>query len=211
MKILLTTALMAVTLLPAAEPFHFEVYRNKLPRREPGALDINEHGISYRSDDGKTALTLPFEDIREADVSVPGRIRLLTYDVLKRAMIFRLREGLQDEGLARFLAEHLHRPVVGSYGLTQQNAYRIPAYHRGLLSGSHGTLIIGSTGIEFASKKAKDSRTWLYRDIQTIGTPDPFHFRVSTYAETFTFDLKDRLPESAYRLATDKVYGFDML
>ena len=205
MKILLTTALMAVTLLPAAEPFHFEVYRNKLPRREPGALDINEHGISYRSDDGKTALTLPFEDIREADVSVPGRIRLLTYDVLKRALIFHLREGVQEETLGRFLAEHLPRPVIAAYGVIQQNAYRIPAYHRGVLSGSHGTLIIGSAGIEFASKRTKDSRTWLYRDIQTIGTSDPFHFRVTTYAETFTFDLKERLPEDAYRLAWQEV------
>ena len=82
--------------------------------------------------------------------------------------------------------------------------------HRGVLSGSHGTLIIGSAGIEFASKKAKDSRTWLYRDIQTIGTPDPFRFRVTTYAETFTFDLKERLPDEAYRLAWREVYGLGL-
>ena len=207
MKTLLIAAL-GLTLLQAAEPFHFEVYRNKLPRHQPGSLDINERGIAYRSDDGKTSLTLPFEDIREADVSVPGLIRIETYDALKRDLIFHLRAGTQDEALGRFLAEHLHRPVISSYALTQANAYRIPAYHRGILSGSHGTLIIGSAGIEFASQKAKDSRTWLYRDIQTIGTPDPFHFRVSTYAETFTFDLKERLPEDAYRLASDKVYGY---
>jgi hypothetical protein len=80
-----------------------------------------------------------------------------------------------------------------------------------MLGGSHGTLVIGSTGIEFASQKPKDSRTWLYRDIQTIGTPDPFHFRVTTYAETFTFDLKERLPEGAYRLAWQEVYDLLVL
>jgi hypothetical protein len=165
--------------------------------------------MSYRSDDRRTALTLRFEDIREADVSVPGRIRIVTYDVLKRDLKFHLRQGIQDEALGRFLAEHLQRPVIAAYGVTQQNAYRIPAYHRGVVSGSHGTLVIGSAGIEFTSKRAKDSRTWLYRDIQTIGTSDPFHFRVTTYAETFTFDLKQRLPDEAYRLASDKVYGLE--
>jgi hypothetical protein len=213
MKTLFIALMMAIPLLHAAGPFHFEVFRTKLPRNEPGALDMNEGGISYRSDDGKTEYALPFADIREADVSVPGRIRLRTFDVTKRRLggnkelVFRLREGAQDEALGHFLAEHLVRPVVGSYGLSQKNAYQIPAYHRGALSGSHGTLTIGSTGIEFSSKKEKDSRTWLYRDIQTVGTPDPFRFRVTTYVETFTFDLKERLPEEAYRLAWQEVYN----
>jgi len=213
MKTLCTAVLIAVTLLHAAGPFHFEVYRTRLLRDEPGKLDINERGVSYQSDDEKTAYTLSFTDIRQADVSAPGRITVETYDVVKRRLggnkeiVFRLREGAQDEALARFLAERLSRPVVGVYGLAQKSAYQIPAYHRGALSGSHGTLIIGSAGIEFTSKRAKDSRTWLYRDIQTIGAPGPFRFRVTSYAETFTFDLKERLPEAAYTLAWQQVYN----
>ena len=212
LKTLCACLLMTATLLEAAAPFHFAVYRKKLLRDELGQLEIGELGVTYRSDDGKTSYTLSFADIREADVSVPGRITIETYDVVKRRLggnreiVFRLRDGTQDNALGRFLAEHLTRPVVGSYDLAQKKAYSIPVYHREMLGGSHGTLVIGSTGIEFASKKPKDSRTWLYRDIQTIGAPDPFHFRVTTYAETFTFDLKERLPEAAYRLAWQEVY-----
>lgn len=203
---------MTATLLGGADPFHFAVYRKKLLRDEPGQLEIGDSGVTYRSDDGKTSYALSFTDIREANVSVPGRITIETYDVVKRRLggdkeiVFRMRSGAQDSTLARYFADHLTHPVVGSYDLSQRKAYTIPAYHRELLGGSHGALIIGSTGIEFASKKPKDSRTWLYRDIQTIGTPDPFHFRVTTYAETFTFDLKERLPEGAYRLAWQEVY-----
>jgi len=41
------------------------------------------------------------------------------------------------------------------------------------------------------------SQTGKYSEIQTIGGSDPFSFRVTTLAETFTFDLKDRLAEDA--------------
>jgi hypothetical protein len=216
MKTLCAFALMSATILSGSEPFSFEVKRTiTLLRNERGKLEINDGGVSYRSDDGKTVYALSFPDIREADVSVPGRITIETFDVVKRRLggnkqlVFRLRESTQDEALGRFLAEHLRRPVVGSYALPQENAFEIPAYHRGVLSGSPGTLSIGSAGIQFASKRGKDSRTWLYRDIQTIGTSDPFHFRVTTYAETFTFDLKERLPEAAYALAWQAVYNLE--
>jgi hypothetical protein len=122
---------------------------------------------------------------------------------------FRLRHGAHGTDLAQFLAGHLKRPVVGAYPLPDDGGFEISAYHRRLLSGAHGKLIIGSDGIRFLSDKAKEPRTWLYRDIETIGNSDPFHFRVATYAETFTFDLKERLPEEAYRLVWQKVYRLE--
>ncbi len=85
--------------------------------------------------------------------------------------------------------------------------FRDPCLSPGSSLRFSATLSIGSAGIQFASKRGKDSRTWLYRDIQTIGTSDPFHFRVTSYAETFTFDLKERLPKAAYDLAWQAVYG----
>jgi len=47
---------------------------------------------------------------------------------------------------------------------------------------------------------------WRYSEIQTIGGSDPFSFRVTTLTETFTFDLKERLPKEAYELVWRRVY-----
>ena len=217
MRLLLFSFLLSTAAFAeAATPFEFAVYRTKLPRHEPGQLTINESGVSYRSENGKTSLTLPFLDIREADLSDPVRITLTTYDIAKlrlggnRVISFRLREGTHAEDLARYFSEHLKRPVVGAYALPDEGAVEIPAYHRELLGGSHGTLLIGPDGIRFVSKKAKESRTWLYQDINTIGRGDAFHFRLSTSAETYTLDLKERLPESAYRLAWQRVYNLGL-
>jgi hypothetical protein len=205
----------SAALLDAAAPFSFAVYRTKLTRDEPGQLEISESGVRYHADKKKTSITLPFADIRRADVSDPSRITLETFDITKRRLggrkvfSFRLRRGGHDAELAQFLAEHLKRPVVGAYPLPNDGDFEISAYHRRLLSGAHGKLIIGSDGIRFLSDKAKEPRTWLYRDIETIGNSGPFHFRVTTYAETFSFDLKERLPEEVYRLAWQKVYRLE--
>src|SRR5712692_7885464 len=123
LKGLLVCLLSAVPLLDASDAFHYRVARVRTMRNERGQLDISESGASYRSDNGKTAIQLPFSDIREADVSDPTKIRLETYHILKRRLTgrrvyaFQLREGRHDEGLARFLTERLARPVVGHYSI----------------------------------------------------------------------------------------------
>ena len=76
-------------------------------------------------------------------------------------------------------------------------------------SGAHGKLEIGPEFIRFATEKSADSRTWLYRHVQTIGNSDPFHFRLSTFAETYMLDLKERLPPEAYDHAWERVYGME--
>jgi hypothetical protein len=207
------TLLLALVLgVKAQDQFRFPVYREKTLHDERGKLEISETALSYRSDNGKASFTLPFSEIREADTSDPRRIRLTTYDVVKRrlggheVLTFRLEEGKYREDLTRFFAAHIERPVIGTYGVPTENTFEIPAYHRELLGGSHGRLVIGREAIRFLTKNPKESRTWLYRDIETIGGRSPFDFRITTYAETFTFDLKERLPDKAYRLAWEEIY-----
>ncbi len=67
-------------------------------------------------------------------------------------------------------------------------------------------LEIGDEAIRFVSDTPADSRTWLYRDIETIGRPDSFRFRITTNRETYVVELKSELPEPAYELAWRKVY-----
>src|SRR5437879_5426781 len=81
--LILCFLLSTVAVAEGATPFEFAVYRTKLPRHEPGQLKINESGVSYLSESGKTSLTLPFLDIREADLSDPTRITLTMYDIAK--------------------------------------------------------------------------------------------------------------------------------
>jgi hypothetical protein len=151
--------------------FQFAVYRGKtLGRHERGLLAISDSAVSYSSDNGKTSFSLSFADIKRADLSDASRIELEAYDISKwrlgreKVLSFRLREGKHGEDLARFLTARLKRPVVSSYGLpSAEDAVSIPAYHRDLLGGAHGGLVIDPEGIRFESKKPKQSRTWLYR------------------------------------------------
>jgi hypothetical protein len=69
-------------------------------------------------------------------------------------------------------------------------------------------LEIGQVSIQFVSDKPADSRSWLYRDIETIGRPDSYSFRVTTKRETYVFELKNELPGPAYQFAWSKVYNF---
>jgi hypothetical protein len=201
-----------VTGANAADEFRYQVFRSKFPRDEAGQLEISRAGVAYRSDNGKTKLQIRLVDILEADLSDPKAIRLETYDVVKRRLTgrrthtFRLREGKHDEVLVRFLVDSIPRPVIGSYGSASSGAFEIWAYHRHRLGGCHGKLQISAENIRFASENPEDSRTWLYIDMETIGTMTPFHFRVTTLAETYNFDLKERLPEGAYRLAWQQLY-----
>jgi len=207
---------------PAPPPkFEFSVVRVRsgmglsLRQKEAGHLIFSESGASYSSANGKISVRLPYSDIREADVSDPRNIRLTTYDVLKRNPLehrsykFHLDKD-HGSDLAAFLAERLKRPVIGAYdvgGDGHFTHFTVPVYHRHLFGGAHGALEIGPDGIQFKTEAKADSRTWLFRDIQTIGSSGPFNFRVSTETETYNFDLKERLPEQAYDLGWAKTYG----
>jgi len=198
----------------AVGEFRYEVKRDKLWGGEPGVLTVDEGGIQYRSENGKTALAFAFEDIRKADVSDPRRIRLYTYDRAKKRLTgaqrfkFDLREGPISSALTHVLAVRLHRPVVGSYPVEKTDV-EIPAYHRHGLGGCHGVLRFGSAGVAFESEAPKHSRTWRFEDIQTVGTMNAFHFRLTSYAETFNFDLKERLSPEDYRSLWRRVYTND--
>ncbi len=182
-----------------------------LLKKERGRLIFSDSGVTYKSQNGKTSIELPYADIREADVSEPRKVRLETYNILKsnpfenRSYEFRLGES-HGSDLAQFLSEHLKRPVIGAYDLSGADRFTVPAYHRHVFGGAHGVLEIGPDGIQFKAEAKGDSRTWLYRDIQTLGSSGPFNFRVSTESETYTFDLKERLSARAYDLAWSKVY-----
>lgn len=183
----------------------------KLQRDVRGVLQFSHTGILFKSSDGKTTVNLDYADVKKADVSDPEKIGIETYDIRalnpleRHAYEFKLKKA-HGPDLVHFLVDHIQRPVVGDSG-ANDFTFHVPAYHRHITGGAHGTLEIGSAGIRFVTKAKADSRTWLYRDIDTIGSSGPFNFRVTTPAETYNFDLKQRLPEGAYDLAWRYTYN----
>jgi hypothetical protein len=195
------------------DAFDLKVEHVRILKNQPGDLHIDSRGIMFRSHDRKTSVSIPIEDLREADVADPRALRFQTYEVHKwkpmerREYVFRAAEEAPVEALARFLTARVHRPVVGHYGSTSK--FQISAFHRRTRSGTHGILEIGDEAIRFVSDKPADSRTWLYRDIETIGRPDSYRFRVTTNRETYVVELKSELPDAAYEFAWSKVYNLE--
>jgi len=193
--------------------FDLQVTRVRVLRNQPGDLHIDPAGLTFRSSDGKTTITIPMQDLREADVAHPRALRFATYEVQKwkpierREYTFRAQPDAPVEVLAQFLAAHIYRPIVGHYATASQ--FRVAAYHRRTLGGTDGTLEIGQDSIRFVSDKSADSRTWRYRDIETIGKPDSFRVRVTSNRENYVLELKAELPEAAYQFAWDKVYNLE--
>ena len=91
----------------------------------------------------------------------------------------------------------------------EESQFQAAAYHRRMRAGTSGLLKIGQESIQFVSDKPADSRTWLYRDIETIGRPDSFRLRVTTNRETYVLELKEDLPEAAYELAWSRIYNLE--
>lgn len=191
--------------------FDLKVERIRFGRNQAGTLHIDLHGLSFRSNDGKTDISIAMEDLREAAVADPRSLRFQAYDVRKwnpverQEYTFRAEPDAPVEGLARFFAARLARPVVGHYGAGAR--FRVGAFHRQIRGGTQGMLEIGDDSIRFVSDRQADSRTWRYRDIETIGRPDAYRFRVTTTRETYVVELKSLLPEAAYQFAWGKVYG----
>lgn len=212
-KACLTLLLCGACAAQAAEAFRFLVVRDKFLGGESGQLTIADAGITYQSDNAKTSLQFIYADVRKVNVSRSNVIRLQIYDRLKRKFTgrrsykFRLQDNAVDSKLARFLAERVARPLVGAYELPEEAAREIPAYHRHRLRGCHGVLRITEEGIHFLSEKPADSRTWLYREVQTIGSADPFNLRITSFAATYMFDLKNRLPEGEYRFMWQRIHN----
>src|ERR1700694_1098123 len=106
--------------------FDLKAPRIRIGRNQRGDLHIDAEGVAFRSSDGKTTVTIPMKDLREADVADTRALRFETYEVQKwkplkrREFTFWTQPDAPIEELARFLAARVHHPVVGHYATTSQ-------------------------------------------------------------------------------------------
>jgi hypothetical protein len=216
MRVLALTVLMPLFAMPAPADsvFDLKVNRVRTLHDQPGDLHIDIQGITFRSTDGKTTIAIPTKDLRDVSVADSHALRFGTYEVQRWKPFerveytFRAPPDTSIEELGNFLTAHVHRTVVAHYPAESQ--FQAAAYHRRVRGGASGLLRISAESIQFVSDKPADSRTWLYRDIDTIGRPDSFSFRVTTNRETYVLELKEDLPEAGFQLAWTRVYGLDM-
>ena len=214
-RVFALTVLMPLFTMAAPENrvFDLKVTRVRTLKDQPGDLHIDDQGIAFRSGDGKTSITIAMKDLRDVSVADPHALRFGTYEVQKWKPVerveytFRTPPDTSVEELGTFLTARVHRTVVGHY--PEESQFQVAAYHRRVRAGTSGLLRIGPESIQFVSDKPADSRTWLYRDIETIGRPDSFRFRVTTNRETYVLELKEDLPEAAYELAWSKTYHLE--
>jgi hypothetical protein len=172
--------------------------------------------INYEASDGKHSQQWPYLDIQRLDVS-STRVSFETYqsqgwEKLKRDKIFefRLLEGQLTAETQEFLRSKLSRPMVGRLiGTTGSDMGLLLVRHRHRLGGCEGELRVEKDRLLYSTDLARDKRAWTFDEIETIGSPDPYHLRVTTYNETFTFDLKKALEEKAYRFLWAKVHRLD--
>jgi hypothetical protein len=216
MRFFALTALLPLfaTAAPEGSVFDLKVNLVRTLHNQPGDLHIDTRGIEFRSTDGKTTIAIPMKDLRDVNVADAHALRFGTYEVQKWKPVerveytFRAPPDTSVEELGSFLALHVHRAVVGHY--PEESQFQAAAYHRRARAGTSGLLMIGPESIQFVSDKPADSRTWLYRDIETIGRPDSFRFRVTTNRETYVLELKENLPEAGFQFAWSRVYGLEV-
>lgn len=174
--------------------------------KEQGDFTFGSEGIEFRSEKGRT-LKLPFLEVQTFLLS-PHRLVIETYQNRERHLpgMKRYRFDLDQAvppPIAAELARGVQRPSQNAVPYADSQAIAIPAHHRTGRGGTNGVLRLRDGGIDYVTEAAGDSRSWRWADLQTLSDPDPNHLLIFGYRDTYTFDLKEALPQSLYYRLVD--------
>lgn len=183
-------------------------------RTARGTLIFNDKGVEFKSDP-KFSHRWPFFEIQTFDLS-PRRLVLTSYENRgkrlpgDRRFRFDLTESVSP-GMAAELARRVAKPVKnGVPAGNVQGFAAIPARHTTRTGGSNGVLHFREEGIDYVAASKQDGRSWRWSDIQTLAHPDPYHFRVGAFRETFEFELKEPMSKELFDRLWDRVYAGDL-
>lgn len=217
MRVTLVTSLIISFILTKvcfAEPMEFRVTHDHSLGSCEGQLVLTDRDIRYEASNGKHSRSWAYIDIQKLDVASPMRLVLKTFEShswkkLESDKVFEF--SLLDAKLGpeqqEFLREKLKRPMVARLAEKSDQEFDILLVrHRHRLGGCEGQLSVEEERLIYLTDHAKDNRVWKLRDIETLGAPDPYQLRVTTYNETFTFDLKSPLDPKVYDSIWRKVY-----
>jgi len=173
-----------------------------------GDLLVGANGIEFRSGKGQT-LKLPYLEVQTFHLS-PHSLVIETYQNRKKHMpgVERLRFEMTESvspQVAADLAKEVQRPSQNAVPDPTVQGIVIPAHHRSLAGGTNGILRFRDGGIDYVTNAPDDSRSWRWADLQTLSSPDPYHLLAFGYRDTYSFDLKELLPQSLYYRLVDEI------
>ncbi|MGH9446312.1 MAG: hypothetical protein ACRD3O_11385 [Terriglobia bacterium] len=180
-------------------------------KRQTGTLILSVDGVEFCARRGQSR-RWSFTGIKTFDVT-PRRFALTTYQNKgwhrpgDRQYRFHLSRPMPPDVAAR-LAELVGKPIINGDPSSQQKSFAsIPARHRTLTGGTNGVLHFTQTGISYITAHSQGARSWRWADIQTLANPDPYHFRVGGYRETFDFELKEPMSQTLFDRLWSYVYA----
>jgi hypothetical protein len=175
---------------------------------EKGDLLVGANGIEFRSGKGQT-LKLSYLEMQTFHLS-PHSLVIETYQNRKKHMpgVERLRFEMSESvspQVAADLAREVQRPSQNAVPDPTAQGIVIAAHHRSLAGGTNGILRFRDGGIDYVTDAPGDSRSWRWADLQTLSSPDPYHLLAFGYRDTYSFDLKELLPQSLYYRLVDEI------
>lgn len=176
-----------------------------------GTLVFNERGVEFLPKKG-SPLRWSYVEIQSFHLSA-RRLDLESYQNRgwhfpgDREFHFNLMNAVPLT-IAEEFARRLQKPVENGRPNPNVSAFAsIPARHRTFGGGTNGVLRFRNGGIDYVSTGGRGSRSWRWADIETIANPDPYHFRVQGYRETFEFELKKPMNPKLFDRLWDDVYA----
>lgn len=181
-------------------------------RAAKGTLIFNNTGIEFHSDNPRFSHRWSYVEVKTLDMT-PRRLVITGYENRNyhipgdRQYHFTLSRRMSP-AVAAQLADLVGKPVInGDPGSHGEDFATIPARHRTLTGGTNGALRFSKEGIAYVTIRGKGGRNWRWTDIQTLAHPDPYHFTVGGYRETFDFELKRRMSQALFDRLWDHQYG----
>jgi hypothetical protein len=183
-----------------------------------GNLTFSSTNIRYETTEKGHSKTWSYPDVKYFEIISKNQIVIHTFEdsgLLRlgedRGYEFNLTGGKISDDLYKLLVEKSPRAVVNRLIPPDSPIVQeIPVRHRHNLGGCEGTLIIGEDKVIYKTAHKDDSRVWQLKDLESFASIDPFHLRLSTAFETFNFDLKLPLEQSAQDLLWKAVYAPDI-
>ena len=207
--------LLALALRADAQEFRYQVSRDKLVGSAKGELIIRGEGVEYRAEKETDGRAWAYWEIKLLEILSPTRVRIRTYEdgpVWKlgkdRDFTFDILGAELTQEVSDFLRGRITRPFVTSFTAGGgAPVAEVPVKHLHRFGGCQGVLKIFRDRLVYEAEGGHDSRSWLWKDIRSVGRPDRFRFEVVTYepqfggpARNFDFSLKEEMPDAAYDL-----------
>jgi hypothetical protein len=188
--------------------------RQLLKKAINGTLLFDNDGIEFRSPE--FSRRWPYAEIKSFDLTGSRELVVTDYENRhwhepgERRFRFTLSQPMPSDIAAGFTAR-VGRPVInGDPNPGAAVIAEIPAHRRERFGGSNGTLRLRADGIDYVGAHGRDSRSWRWSDIQTLGNPDPWELRVTAYREIVEFDLKRPLTHDLFDRLWDNLYAQDL-